>query len=250
MKKMFVLALAAVLAANACKSEVEVHAIPDNQNPMKMTPALFTEASDSLIAALGVQDGIPSSLCVYLIRKDGKNILIDSGNGNEDSQLVPTLAGLGVTPEDIDYVLLTHLHGDHIGGMVNAGGAAFPDAEVYINKDEYDGWGNVPESDMGKAYDGRIVLFDADSELPCGIKAVRAYGHTPGHTMYRIDNILFAGDIMHAVALQLGNPDICARFDQDQEASARSRKALLQSASEEGLKVYGAHFPEPYYIQF
>jgi glyoxylase-like metal-dependent hydrolase (beta-lactamase superfamily II) len=121
---------------------------------------------------------------------------------------------------------------------------------VYINKVEYEGWGNVPESEMGKAYDGRIVLFDADSDLPCGIKAVEAYGHTPGHTMYRVNDILFAGDIMHAVALQLADPDICARFDQDQEASASSRKALLEYAAEEGLKVYGAHFPEPYYLQF
>jgi glyoxylase-like metal-dependent hydrolase (beta-lactamase superfamily II) len=103
---------------------------------------------------------------------------------------------------------------------------------------------------MGKAYDGRIVLFDADSDLPCGIKAVKAYGHTPGHTMYRVNDILFAGDIMHAVALQLVDPDICARFDQDQEASASSRKALLEYAAEEGLEVYGAHFPEPYYLQF
>ena len=55
---------------------------------------------------------------------------------------------------------------------------------------------------------------------------------------------------MHAVALQLADPDICARFDQDQEASASSRKALLEYAAEEGLKVYGAHFPEPYYLQF
>lgn len=250
MKKMLVLALMAMSVANACRSEVEVHAIPDNKNPMKMTPALFTEASDSLVAALGVQDGIPSSLCVYLVRKDGRNIMIDSGNGNEDSQLLPALQGLGLLPEDIDYVFMTHLHGDHTGGMTNAGEAVFPDAKVYINKDEYDGWGNVPESDLGKAYEGRIVLFDADSELPCGIKAVKAYGHTPGHTMYRVDDVLFAGDIMHAVALQLADPDICARFDMDQEASAASRKALLQYASEEGLKVYGAHFPEPYYLQF
>ena len=103
---------------------------------------------------------------------------------------------------------------------------------------------------MGKAYDGRIVLFNADSDLPCGIKAVEAYGHTPGHIMYRVNDILFAGDIMHAVALQLVDPNICARFDQDQEASASSRKALLEYAAEEGLKVYGAHFPEPYYLQF
>lgn len=252
MKKLFVLMLAVICMTEACTSEVAVHAIPDSVNPMKMTPALFTEASDSLIAALGVQDGIPSSLCSFLLIKDGKNILIDSGNGREDSQLIPTLAGLGLAPEDIDYVFLTHLHGDHTGGLTNGGAAVFTEAQIYLNKDEYDGWGNVPESDMGKAYGDRIVVFDADDEsaLPCGIKAVKAYGHTPGHTLYRVGDMLFAGDIMHAVALQRVNPDICARFDQDKEASASTRKAVLQLASEEGLKVYGAHFPEPHYIQF
>ena len=250
MKKLLVLALAAMCMANACMSEVNVCALPDNQNPMKMTPALFAGASAELIDSLGVHDGIPSSLCSYLVQKDGKNILIDSGNGNEDSQLIPALKVHGLVPEDIDYVLLTHLHGDHTGGLTRAGEAVFTNAEVYINKVEYEGWGNVPESEMGKAYDGRIVLFDADSDLPCGIKAVEAYGHTPGHTMYRVNDILFAGDIMHAVALQLVDPDICARFDQDQEASASSRKALLEYAAEEGLEVYGAHFPEPYYLQF
>lgn len=252
MKKLFVLIIAAICMAGACTSEMTVHAISDSANPRTMAPALFTEASDSLIAALGVQDGIPLSLCAFLLIKDGKNILIDSGNGNEDSQLIPRLAGLGLAPEDIDYVLLTHLHGDHIGGLTNAGAAVFTEAKIYLNKDEYDGWGNVPESDMGKAYGDRIVKFDADDEsaLPCGIKAVKAYGHTPGHTMYRVGDILFAGDIMHGVALQRVNPDICARFDQDKAASANARKALFQLASEDGLKVYGAHFPEPYYIQF
>ena len=103
MKKLLVLALAAMCMANACMSEVTVCALPDNQNPMKMTPALFAGASAELIDSLGVQDGIPSSLCSYLVQKDGKNILIDSGNGNEDSQLIPALKTHGLVPEDIDY---------------------------------------------------------------------------------------------------------------------------------------------------
>lgn len=245
-------AAAAVLLTSACVSvtSTEVHVLPDSLDPRTMTPALFTDVPEGLISELGVEEGIPSSLCAFLVRKDGKEILFDSGNGVDDSQLIPGLEALGVKPEDIDHVFITHLHGDHIGGMVNDGKAVFTNATVYLNKDEHDGWADAADMDMMKLYGDRLVLFDADDKLPCGIKAIKAYGHTPGHTMYRIDDVVFAGDIMHATALQLRNPDSCARFDQNREQSAKSRKEALAAFKEEGLKVYGMHFPEPYYIQF
>ncbi len=241
---------AAMLLTSACTTETEIHAIPDSLNPMTMTPAMFTNVTEDLVAELGVAEGIPSSMSAFYVRKDGKDILFDSGNGGKDSQLVPTLAAIGVQPGEIDYVFITHLHGDHIGGMVNDGKAVFANAKVYVNKDEYAGWENAAEMDMMKAYEDNMVYFDADGKLPCGIKAIKAYGHTPGHTMYRMDDVVFAGDIMHAVALQLVNPDSCARFDQNQEQSAQARKDALASFKTEGLKVYGMHFPAPYYIQF
>ena len=221
--------IAAMLITASCISisKMEFIIIPDSETPMTMTPALFTNVPEGLIEELGVEEGIPSSLCAFFVRKDGKNILFDSGNGADDSQLIPTLESIGINPEDIDYVFITHLHGDHIGGMVKDGQAVFSNATVFLNKDEYDGWGNVDESPMGQAY-----------------------GHTPGHTMYRIDDIVIAGDLMHATALQLENPESCARFDMDKEKSAQTRKSALESFKEEGLKVYGMHFPDPYYIQF
>ncbi len=245
-----ILVVTSALYTISCESETEVHPIPDSLNPMTMMPALFTNVPESLVAELGVEEGIPASMCAYYVKKDGKDILFDSGNGAEDSQLVPTLKSLGVNPEDIDYVFITHLHGDHIGGMVTEGLPTFPNATVYINKDEYNGWENVADMEMMKVYSDHLDLFDADNTLPCGIKAIKAYGHTPGHTMFRIDNIVFAGDIMHATALQLVNPDSCARFDQNQEQSAQARKSALESFKAEGLKVYGMHFPDPFYIQF
>ena len=68
--------------------------------------------------------------------------------------------------------------------------------------------------------------------------------------MYRIGNIVIAGDIMHGTALQLVNPESCARFDRDKAQAVRTRREALESFKEEGLTVYGMHFPEPYYIQF
>lgn len=246
------LAAAAVFILSSCVSvsQTEIHAIPDNENPMTMTPALFTDIPEGLVEELGVENGIPSSLCAFLVRKDGKNILFDSGNGAENSQLIPLLAINEVMPEDIDYVFITHTHGDHIGGMVKDGKAVFANAVVYMNKDEYDGVEGFAESTMAQAYGDKIIQFTEDSVLPCDVKAIKAYGHTPGHTMYRMGDVVFAGDIMHATALQLVNPESCARFDQNKEQSAQSRKEALASFKAEGLKVYGMHFPEPYYIQF
>lgn len=241
---------AAMMITAACTSKTEIHVIPDSVNPMVMTPALFTDIPEGLVEELGVENGIPSSLCAFLIKKEGKNILFDSGNGAQDSQLVPVLASFGISPDDIDYVFITHLHGDHIGGMVKDGQAVFANATVYLNKVEFDGSDNVAESPMAKTYGDRLTLFTDADVLPCGVKAIKAYGHTPGHTMYRVDDMVIAGDIMHATALQLVNPDSCARFDQDKEQSAQARKDALASFKAEGLKVYGMHFPDPYYIQF
>ena len=245
------LTAAMVLTASCISVSItKLIAIPDSKTPMKMTPSLFTNVPEGLVEELGIEEGIPSSMCAFLVQKDGKNILFDSGNGGEDAQLIPSLETHGLAPEDIDYVFITHLHGDHIGGMVKDGKAVFTNATVYLNKDEYDGWGDVDESPMGIAYGKKITLFTDSDDLPCGVEAIKAYGHTPGHTMYRVDDVIFAGDIMHATALQLVNPDSCARFDMDQEKSAESRKKALESFKEEGAKVYGMHFPSPYYIQF
>ena len=245
-------AIAAMTILPGCVSvsETVICPIPDSKTPMTMTPGLFTNVPEGLVEELGVENGIPSSLSAFYVSKDGKDILFDSGNGGKDAQLLPTLETIGVSPEDIDYVFITHLHGDHIGGMVNEGKAVFTNAKVYLNKDEYAGWENAAEMDMTTAYGENLILFGAENKLPCSVKAIMAYGHTPGHTMYRIDDIVFAGDIMHGTALQLVNPESCARFDQDQEKSAKSRKDALAAFKAEGLKVYGMHFPDPYFIQF
>ena len=82
-----------------------------------MPTALFAQATDSMLQSLGVENGIPSSVCAILVETDGKQILFDTGNGVEDSQLMPTLKAKGIEANDIDYIFITHLHGDHIGGL-------------------------------------------------------------------------------------------------------------------------------------
>lgn len=249
------IALAAVLAISCVQRTTEVEIIPiqDNVTPRLMQRGLFADAPDSLFEALGLQDGIPSSVCAFLAKCDGRNVIFDAANGAPDSQLLPVLASNGVAPEDVDYIFITHLHGDHIGGLMKDGAPVFTTAELYINKVEYDAWMAMEQNDalvaLTQAYGDRLKTFVPGDALPCGVEAIEAYGHTPGHTVYKVGAALIVGDIMHGVALQFENPQYCARFDMDPEQSIATRKRILEMVADSGLKIYGMHFPEPYYLQ-
>lgn len=260
-KKIFLPALTAVMTAcGTNQQEVTVYPIQDNVQPRIMARSLFN-ASDELVASLGLEDGVPASVCAFLIETQGVQILFDTANGASDSQLMPVLNSLEVAPDDIDYIFMTHLHGDHFGGLASKGAdgtsrAAFRNAVVMIPQAEYDSWMSMPEEQTARLrgtlalYGDKVKTFGEDETLPYGITAIAAYGHTAGHTAYRIADVLIAGDVMHGVALQLENPEVCARFDQNQENAVTSRKALIELAKSEGLKMYGMHFPGPYYIEF
>lgn len=231
-------------------------AIQDNVQTRLMPRSLFPAASDSLIAALGLEEGIPSSVCVFLAQRGDKQILFDTGNGIHDSRLISTLDSLGIAPTDIDYIFVTHLHPDHIGGLLRGEEAAFANATLYVPATEHEAWMAMPREatalwrKTAEKYEGRLRLFANDETLPCGIIPVAMPGHTPGHTTYLIGNSLIAGDIMHGVALQLAHPHICANFDMQAQEAIASRKALIELARRDSLTVYGMHFPAPYYLKF
>lgn len=240
---------------SACRSgHVEIFPIQDNAKPRVMGRALFAEASDSLIQELGLEDGVPSSVCAFLVKTDGKEILFDAANGAADSRLMSTLDSLGVAPEDIDYIFMTHLHGDHFGGLMYQGKVAFPNAEVFINKVEYDQWlpsdgaQNERLRSIVDTYGDKVKVFAIGDTLPCDVVAAAAYGHTAGHTIYQVGDIMIVGDIMHGVALQKDHPEICASFDMNKEAAVASRKSVLKNAQEKNIRIYGMHFPPPYYL--
>lgn len=232
----------------------EIFPIQDNADLRVMGRGLFADAPDSLIEELGIEEGIPSSVNAFLVRTDGKEILFDAANGAANSRLMPVLDSLGTVPDDIDMIFITHLHGDHFGGLMRNCEAAFQNAELYINKVEYDAWMSMPEDKTVRlrtvldAYRGRLNTFASDDVLPCGIKAVEAYGHTPGHTAYIIGDIMIVGDIMHGIALQLDHPEYCAAFDMDKELAVKTRMSMIRKAREENLRMYGMHFPAPYFL--
>lgn len=235
--------------------DMKVTWIRDNANDRIMPLSLFPDATKAQIDSLSLQAGVPASVSTFLVEKDGKRILFDAGMGAPDSKLPEGLKTLNINPSEIDYLYITHFHGDHIGGMMKDGVPVFPNAQVYVSKVEYDAWMKMPadkksqvENTM-KAYKDRLHLFAFGDTLPGDVVAMEAAGHTPGHTVFRTGNLLVIGDLMHGAALQLKYPEICATYDMDKSGAVKSRKHYVQYARENGLMMAGMHLPIPAFMK-
>ena len=245
-------AAAAMLLAGGCssgKSETEIIWLCDKAAGQSLS--LFPDASPELAASLGLEDAVPSSMSAFLVRKDGKVLLFDTDLGLPDGGIRRGLDSLGLTPADVDYLFLTHFHGDHIGGMLDAEGTpVYTNAQVYASQPEYDARMNMPADRNAQAvrtmnaYSDRLHLFEFGDILPCEVNTIDAAGHTPGHTAFLINDILIWGDIIHALSIQLEHPEICATYDMDKEASINARKRMIHTAREQHLLVAGMHLPE------
>lgn len=245
------LCAAAMIACSGPKTtEVEAYWLPDRE-PSNNNVSLFGEVPQGIIDSLGIQNGIPASMSSVLVKVDGMPILFDTGMGADGAFLLPSLEGNGVEPSEIEHIYLTHLHGDHIGGLMNP--ENFPNAKIWMSKAEYEGWknmesGNAQQLQLFEMYADRINLFEFGDVLDGGVATFDAKGHTPGHTVYQVGNYLIVGDLMHGVALQMAYPEYSARFDQDQENSVANRKKYIQYAKDNGLTMVGMHFPAPGFV--
>ena len=229
--------------------------IQDNEGEKLMPRDLFSDASDSLYASVNMPAGIPASVSTFLVQVDGVYILFDAGLGAFGGQLMNRLAALGVNPDSIGLIYLTHFHMDHIAGLVTKDSAGadtkvFKNAAVYAGQVEYDAWMNdIPKNDMQKnvmaLYKDSLHLFAFGDTLPHGVLAMDAVGHTPGHTAFQLGNLLIVGDLMHGYALQKDHPEINSNYDMDKAKSAESRKRLMQYARENKLLMAGMHLPPP-----
>lgn len=259
MKKVLTLAIASLMMM-ACAQKVAENTekespttitwIEDKPGPTLQGRDVFPNVPDSLWEALGLQSGVPSSMSCFLLRTEGQTILLDAGLGAPFSQLLPKLEAEGVSPDSLGLIYITHMHPDHIGGLLKDGAKVFPNAELWINRVEVDAWRAMDEEKAAlphavlSAYEHQLHLFEAGDTLAGGVSTIAAYGHTPGHTLFQKDSILVIADLMHGAALQMEHPEYCPFFDMDPEAATASRKRILEYARQNHLTMYGMHVPE------
>jgi glyoxylase-like metal-dependent hydrolase (beta-lactamase superfamily II) len=222
---------------------------------------ILVGADEALLERYLPAGGINRPINVFLIKAHGKNILVDAGlNGS----FIEKMMSLGVTPDQIDAILITHLHGDHFGALQKDGRAVFPKAKIYLSAREHNYWTrdasvNPQQAESVKAalapYSSRIETFEPQAagstlrELLPGITPIAAYGHTPGHTVFLIENsgsrLLIIGDLLHLEYVQFPVPGISATFDMDKDASAAIRREILNYAARNRMPVGGIHIVYP-----
>lgn len=135
--------------------------IQDNATPKTMPASLFSQEAQAVIDSLGMKEsGIPSTISSFLVQVGGKNILFDTGLGLPDSRLLKALQSLQISPNNIQYIFLTHFHGDHIGGLLtNKGETVFKQAQIYAARAEYEGWMKMPQNQRTQIEKNCISLW-------------------------------------------------------------------------------------------
>ncbi|MDR2467170.1 MAG: MBL fold metallo-hydrolase [Prevotellaceae bacterium] len=222
------------------------------------TPANLIGATPEILRKYAPEGVYPAAINAFLARINGKTILIDTGLGQK---LKDNLRSLGTDPEQIDAVLITHAHGDHIGGLLDSSGKpAFPNADLYFSKAEHDYWKAVSGKSNAlflkivEAYGDRLKLFvpsePEPSNLPlAGIRALSTPGHTPGHTAFLLESdgskLLVWGDLTHATAIQLPHPEVAITYDVDPAQAVATRAKVLEYVAENKIPVAGMHIAFP-----
>jgi glyoxylase-like metal-dependent hydrolase (beta-lactamase superfamily II) len=224
------------------------------------------EVNALLTAANLPTEKLQLGLAPLVVKTADKVLLFDTGAaanfGPGNGLLQASLKDAGIDPASVTDIFISHVHGDHVGGLVDAQGAlAFPNAAIHISKAEWQ-FLTTMKPDLAKmiglgtrdalvaAMKPKVDAFAPNAELVKGVvKAVDVKGHTPGHSAYRItsgqDSALYIGDSMHHFVISVQKPDWPMEFDADQKTGAASRVALVDELAKSGELVYAVHFPFP-----
>ena len=225
------------------------------------------EEVNAVLTAAGLPtDKLQLSLDPLLVQAGDKVLLFDTGAGANfgplSGHLSDAFAESGVDPKSVTDIFISHVHGDHVGGLVNAAGQpAFPNAKIHIAKAEWnfllglkaDGAKNVGIQNYDAliaAMKPQVDAFAPNAQIVKGIvKAVDIKGHTPGHSGYVIksgpESLFYIGDAMHHSVISVQHPEWPMGFDADQKAGAASRVKLLADAEKNATRLYAPHFPFP-----
>lgn len=253
--------------------DFEVTALSDGTHAMDVNQLLDQAKASTIQQSLKAADQTPSyewSFNGFLVNTGSKLVLIDTGAGtsmgSDLGKLAARIKAAGYTPEQIDEVYITHMHPDHIGGLVADGKAVFPNATVRAGKADADFWLSKAQKEKAPA-DGRegfenaqkalgpyvkaghFKPIAADAELVPGIRSISLNGHTPGHTGYAVESkgqkLLVWGDTLHVQTVQFAHPEVSIKFDSDGANAEKVRERILADAAKNGYLVAGAHISFP-----
>ncbi|MDQ1923579.1 MBL fold metallo-hydrolase [Massilia pseudoviolaceinigra] len=213
---------------------------------------------------------VHASVNAYLIESGSRLVLVDTGSGElygpTLNKLVASLQAVGYQPGQITDILITHIHTDHTGGLMNGQRMVFPNATLHVDARELDYW--MSATNRARAPDnkrqhfdealmkvrpyvdaGQVKPFHGATQLVPGLRSVPSYGHTPGHSFYVLESggekLVFWGDLLHVAEVQMPDPAVTIVFDVDPVAAAAERKRAFAEAAREKYWVAGDHIAFP-----
>lgn len=253
--------------------DFEVTSLSDGTVQLPMLKLLTNTSPATVAAALKkgyLKESVETSVNTYLVNTGTRLVLIDTGAaslfGPTLGKLLNNLQAAGYKPEQVDEIYITHMHPDHVGGLMAASSRAFPNATLRIAKADTDYW--LSQANLAAAPDGakgffqgamasvnpyqtagKLQPFEGDTELVPGIRTLSSAGHTPGHTAYLVESkgqkLLLSGDILHFAALQFANPKVTIQFDTNSAMAMKAREHLLADAAKNGYVVGLTHVAFP-----
>ena len=253
--------------------DFEITALSDGTLPLKVDTLLTNTSPAKVKKALDrwyLKEPVDTSVNAYFINTGSKLVLVDAGTGvlfgPTLGKLVGNLQAAGYRPEQVDEIYITHMHADHVGGLMSGDKLTFPNATVRADKHDADYWLSQANMDAAPkdAKDffkgamaslnpyvaaGKFKPFDGDTELVPGIQALASRGHTPGHSTYVVESkgakLVLWGDLMHVAAVQFAEPSVTIKFDTDPKSAAAQRKRAYADAARKGYWVAAAHLSFP-----
>lgn len=249
----------------------EITTVLDGAVQMAVSPPFLLDESDEEIAAIAAASHLPAdrlenNFVPAVINTGDTLVLVDTGFGAPGRErgaghLRARLAASGIAPEQVDAVMITHVHPDHIGGLLEDGAPAFPNAELLIGRREFDAWKDgtaIPEQraqnremflSVVAPLEERFRFLGDGDEITPGVVAEAAFGHSPGHMMVRVQSggahALIWGDVANHYVFSVAHPDSKVGFDDDKPQSIATRNRVLGMAAETGVLIVGYHMPFP-----